>query len=116
MVLCYDASLKRLAVYVDPDFPSAWRTEPYYRQLKIWTCKAIESAQTRSSNAWLMAPILVYINERIIVVLPNQDIEVGTFTAGDHLVVTERATPSGGREFDAHIVPLSDTPQASGLC
>ena len=63
-----------------------------------------------------MAPILLYINERIIVVLPNQHIEVGTFTAGDHLVVTERANPSGGREFDAHIVPLSDTIQASGLC
>ena len=116
MVLCYDASLKRLAVYVDPDFPSAWRTGPYYRQLKTWACKAIELAQTRWSDAWLMAPILVYIDERIIVVLPNQDIEVGTFTAGDHLVVTERATPSGGREFDAHIVPLSDTTQASGLC
>jgi hypothetical protein len=41
--------------------------------------------------------------------LPNRDIEVGTFTPGSHLVVTEKATPSG-TDFDACIQPSSDIP------
>ena len=41
--------------------------------------------------------------------LPNRDIEVGTFAPGSELVVTERATPSGP-EFDASIMLSSDVP------
>jgi hypothetical protein len=44
MVLYYDPPARRLAVHVDPEFPSAWRSEPYYRQLKAWTCAAIDCA------------------------------------------------------------------------
>jgi hypothetical protein len=110
MVLYYDHPVKRLAVHVDPSFPSVWRNEPYYRQLKIWTSAAVDSARTRSPHAWLMAPIVVYIKDRAIVVLPNKDIDVGTFTPGDDLVVTERATPSG-RDFDAYIVPPKNVPR-----
>jgi hypothetical protein len=107
MVLYYDHPARRLAVHVDPEFPSAWRSEPYYRQLKAWTCAAIDSARTPSSDAWLMAPILVYVGDRAIVMLPNRDIEVGKFTPGSQLVITEKATPSGP-DFDACIMPSSD--------
>jgi hypothetical protein len=82
MVLYYERPARRLAVHVDPEFPSAWRGEPYYRQLKAWTCAAIDSARAPSPDAWLMAPILVYVNDRAIVMLPNRDIELGTFTPG----------------------------------
>jgi len=64
MVLQYDHPARRLAVHVDPEFPSAWRSEPYYRQLKAWTCAAIDSARTPSPDAWLMAPVLVYVDDR----------------------------------------------------
>ena len=56
-----------------------------------------------------MAPVLVYVDDRVIVMLPNKDIEVGTFTPGSELVVTERATLSGP-EFHASIMPSSDVP------
>ena len=82
MVLYYDHPARRLAVHVDPEFPSAWRSEPYYRQLKGWTCAAIDSARTPSPDAWLMAPILVYVDDRAIVMLPNRDIEVGRSPPG----------------------------------
>ncbi len=111
MVLYYERPAKRLAVHVDPEFPSAWQGEPYYRQLKAWTCAAIDSARAPSSDAWLMAPILVYVNDRAIVMLPNRDIEVGTFTPGSQLVVTEKAT-AAGPDFDACIMPSSDVPPA----
>ena len=111
MVLYYERPAKRLAVHVDPEFPSAWQGEPYYRQLKAWTCAAIDLARAPSSDAWLMAPILVYVNDRAIVMLPNRDIEVGTFTPGSQLVVTEKAT-AAGPDFDACIMPSSDVPPA----
>jgi hypothetical protein len=106
MVLHYDQSERRLAVHVDPEFPSAWRSEPYYRQLKAWTCAAIEWARTSSPDAWLMAPLLVYVGDSAMVMLPNRDIELGTFTPGSQLVVTEKPTPSGS-DFDAWIVMSS---------
>jgi Fe-S-cluster containining protein len=107
MVLHYDRPARRLAVHVDPEFPSAWRSEPYYRQLKAWTCAAIEGARTPSSDAWLMAPVLVYVDDSAIVLLPNRDIEVGRFTPGSELVVTEKAG-AGGPDFDAWIMPPED--------
>ena len=96
-------------MHVDPEFPSAWKSEPYYRQLKTWTCAAIDAARMPSADAWLMAPILVYVGDNAIVMLPNRDIEVGTFTPGSELVITERATPSGP-DFDACIMSSSDLP------
>ena len=56
-----------------------------------------------------MAPVLVYVDDRAIVMLPNRDIEVGTFTPGSHLVVTEVATPSGP-DFNACIMPAGNVP------
>jgi hypothetical protein len=56
-----------------------------------------------------MAPILVYVYDRAIVMLPSRDIEVGTFTPGSELVVTEKATASG-LDFDACIMPSSVPP------
>jgi hypothetical protein len=109
MVLVYDPPARRLAVHVDPAFPSAWRSEPYYRQLKAWTRAGIDCARNPASDAWLMAPVLVYVDDRATVMLPNRDIEVGTFTPGDELVVTEKATPSGS-DFDACIMPSADLP------
>ena len=54
-----------------------------------------------------MAPILVYVGDRAIVMLPNRDIEVGKFTPRSQLVITEKATPSGP-DFDACIMRSSD--------
>jgi hypothetical protein len=51
--------------------------------------------------------IILHVHRRAIVMLPNRDIEVGTFTPGSQLVVAEKATPSG-RDFDACIMPSGD--------
>jgi hypothetical protein len=104
MVLQYDQSERRLSVHVDPEFSSVWRSEPYYHQLKAWTRAAIDSARTRSPDAWLTAPLLVYVGDSAIVMLPNRDIEVGMFTPGSQLVIAERPGPSGP-DFDAWIMP-----------
>ena len=93
MVLQYDHPARRLAVHVDPEFPSAWRSEPYYRQLKAWTCAAIDSARTPSHDAWLMAPVLVYVDDRAIVMLPEQGYR------GRHVHPRERARGHGKSNF-----------------
>ena len=46
---------------------------------------------------------MVHVRDRAIVILPNKEVDVGTFAPGDVIVVRERATASG-RDFDAYKV------------
>ena len=39
--------------------------------------------------------VIVYIKNRVIVILPNKEVEVGTMNPGDHLVVREVASRDG---------------------
>jgi hypothetical protein len=45
---------------------------------------------------------VIYIRNRVIVVLPNKEVDVGTMRPGDQLVVREIAGPSG-RDWVAFI-------------
>jgi hypothetical protein len=109
MVLQYDHPARRLAVHVDPEFPSAWRSEPYYRQLKAWTCAAIDSARTPSPDAWLMTPGSRLCRRQGDRYASKQGYRGRHVHPGSELVVTERVTPSGP-EFDASIMLSSDVP------
>jgi len=31
---------QQITVLVDPDYPNAWKTEPYTKQLNDWACEA----------------------------------------------------------------------------
>ena len=57
----------RVIVDVDADFPDAWRNEPHYGQLKLWS--------DRSDPGSL--EILVRVQGRVIVVFPEIDIDLG---------------------------------------
>ena len=46
--------------------------------------------------------MIVYIKNRVIAILPNKEVEVGTMIAGDHLVVRGVAGPDG-RDWMAFI-------------
>ena len=59
----------KLVVHVDPSSPLAWTKEPYYSQLKKWA-RSIEARD---------GLINVRIGKRLIVVLPNKDVDLGTF-------------------------------------
>ena len=85
IVLAVELDGKRLAAYVDHDRPEAWRREPFYSTLKGWA--AMVPANERQ--------IVVFIDRRAIVILPEGDVDLGTI-ADDEAIVTEvRAGPNG---------------------
>lgn len=82
-----------LAVHVDPNDPQAWRREPFFRQIKEFATRAAGTAQQ----------VAIYIKNRVIVVLPNKEVDVGTMRPGDQLVVRELVGSRGGRDWVAFI-------------
>lgn len=84
---------KLLAIHVDPSDPNAWRREPFFRQIKTFAARAAGTAQQ----------VAVYIKDRVIVILPNKEVDVGTMNPGDHLVVRELVGSRGGRDWMAFI-------------
>jgi hypothetical protein len=55
-------------VDVDPDTPDAWRREPYYDQLKVWSRRNKEKYLT----------VLIRGPKHAIMVFPEADIDLGT--------------------------------------
>ena len=99
MVLYAEMDGNRIAVHVDPSKPIAWREEPYYSQLREWATTAVESAQQ----------VVVYIKNRVIVLLPGKEIDLGPMESGDQIMVASSKT-SYGKDWRAYIVPAKDVP------
>jgi hypothetical protein len=99
MVLYVESEGNRIVVHVDPGFPTAWRQEPYYSQLKDWARAAVDAG----------GQVVAYIRDRVIVILPNKEIDLGTFEPGDHIMVAELNVPYG-RDWRAYKVASKDVP------
>jgi hypothetical protein len=99
MVLFFEQNTNRLAVHVDPDHPRAWQREPYYGQLKAWSREA----------AVAQHQIVVYIRRRAVVILPDQDVDIGDLEPGDHIRVDTHDLPEG-RTWTARRIPAKDVP------
>jgi hypothetical protein len=82
-----------LAIHVDPSDPGAWRREPFYARIKAFATKAVGTGQQ----------VAVYVKDRVTVVLPNKELDVGTMKPGDQLVVRELVNARGGRDWTAFI-------------
>ena len=57
----------RIIVDVDPSFPNAWRTQPFYGQLKAW------ADRDRSSPV----EVLIRVKDRMLVVFPEAEVDLG---------------------------------------
>ena len=69
LLICLDRTDgKLIAVHVDPSDPTAWRREPYFQELKQFAIRGVEVNQR----------VIVYIKNRVIVIFPNKEVEVGT--------------------------------------
>lgn len=95
-----DGNWSKLVVHVDPGSPLSWKNEPYYSQLKIWARKIEEQNGI----------INLYIGKRVIVVLPNKDVDLGTFNLGDTFNYKKRRVGSVW-EYEFEKVP-HDAPPA----
>lgn len=85
MVLSVDPDTHFLFVQVDPGAASAWKREPYHRQLKQWAAAA--AGQRRH--------VVVFLNKHATVILPDRDVPLGVLNPGDRIVARERQTPHG---------------------
>ncbi|HWJ17691.1 MAG TPA: hypothetical protein VNR65_03080 [Geobacterales bacterium] len=81
-----------IAIHVDPSDPTAWRREPFFQHIKAFATKAADTKQQ----------VAVYIKNRVIVIFPNKEVDVGTMNPGDHLVVRE-LVGQRGRDWQAFI-------------
>jgi hypothetical protein len=84
----------RVAVRVDPAFPTRWRDEPYYSRLKHWARYGVDHR----------AQVVVYNGTRAIVILPNKDVDLGPLAEGDFIMIQEFRGPTG-RDWKAFVTP-----------
>jgi Fe-S-cluster containining protein len=95
-LLCKMVLIRRphqILLLIDPAHPTAWRQPPYYDELKDWACAGVR-AQPRQQ-------VLVYNKDRITIVLPNKEIDLGVVKAGSRIMVRETVHGRGTlREFD----------------
>ena len=64
-----------LRVTCDPAQPTAWRREPYHTQIRQWS----------EQGAAMQKPLLLVVGDRVTVIMPNSEIEVGVLKAGDQV-------------------------------
>src|SRR5256714_12564139 len=58
-----------LTAFVDPGFPAAWRSTPYFETFKRWSLEGARASPARI--------ITIRIATRVIVILPDREIDVG---------------------------------------
>jgi hypothetical protein len=99
MVVYMEGEGQRLAIHVDPSFPLKWREEPYFSRIKNWSVFAVDHD----------AQVIIFVKNRVTVVLPNKEIELGEAEPDDHIMVGELNVPFG-RDWDAYIRRAKDIP------
>ena len=103
IVLAADMGGKRITAHVDPQRPDAWRAEPYYSTLKKWA--RLDRADRKQ--------VLAAVGNRVYVILPDKEIDLGIVNDDEIVVVGDRQTPAGP-EVTAFKLPKSD-PRAQKL-
>ena len=85
IVVVSELADNRIAVYVDPQRPDAWRQEPYYSRLKQWARAAVPHR----------GQVLACVAGRTYVVFPDRDVDLGVVGDDELIVTSERTTPLG---------------------
>ena len=100
MILFFQTGRNRLAVHVHPERPNAWRREPDHSQLKRWAQQAVDARRQ----------LVVYINRRTFVILPNKDVDLGDTEPDDQIWVGAQQTPQGRMWNAVKIAPEGAPP------
>ena len=64
---------RRIIVDVDPDFPDAWRKEPFLSGMKSWTLPTLATPMQ----------VLVRVKGRMIVLFPDTEIDLGPYDSSN---------------------------------
>jgi hypothetical protein len=97
LVVSMEGNGNRIAVHVDHGFPSRWREEPYYSQIKSMAMAMVEANKQ----------VVVYIKDRVFAILPDRDVDLGRMKVGDSIITRRRSNGS----FEANIIPQDQLPE-----
>jgi len=100
MVVYLEGEGNRIAIHVDPGFPLKWREEPYFSRIKEWSVFAADH----------QVQVVIYVKNRVTVVFPNKEIDIGEMESEDHIMVGELDVPIG-RDWHAYIRRGKDIPE-----
>lgn len=103
MVIVSELEGQRIAIHVDPSRPSAWREEPFYSDIKEWAVHAAPD----------MVQVVVCIKNRAIVVLPDEDVDLGPI-ADDERIITGEVVEGGRTRLRAMKCKAND-PMIAGM-
>jgi hypothetical protein len=102
LVFFPDGESNRILIHVDPGSPDAWRHEPYHSALRQ---KAAQMFRSGGS-------VLVVVNNKATMILPTEDLFLGSVGADDKVVLTEVSGQDGPR-LEAKIVRASNATPAT---
>jgi hypothetical protein len=77
----------RIAAYVDPSQPAAWRHGETYALLRRM---AVVAADTRRQ-------VVVFVRDAATAILPDRDVALGPVRLGQQIIYSLRETPAGTR-------------------
>ena len=97
IILTAENDGNRVLALVDPARPDAWRKEPFYSQLKDWARAAAPHH----------GQVVIRINRRAIVVLPEADVDLGE-VGPEEAILTRTVQTATGPAYEALKVPLDD--------
>lgn len=98
-----EATGSNITVFVDSGSPAKWREPLYYQDIKHWA-RTFPPEQVQ---------ILVIVGDKVTLVLPDKDLDLGIVQA-DQVVVT-RATPTPGGIFYDAVVMAKDDPRVATI-
>ena len=85
MIVCADPTIPRIEIQVDDGRADAWRREPFYSEIKAWSRAALRDG----------GQVMVCLPDRTIVILPQEDVDLGKLEESDRILWSERMTASG---------------------
>lgn len=103
MVIVSELEGKRIAIHVDPSRPMAWREEPFYSEIKDWAIKAAHE----------LLQVVICIKNRAIVILPDEDVDLGPIAPDERIISSE--VIEGGRTRLRAIKVKADDPLIAGM-
>lgn len=103
MVIVSELDGYRIAVHVDPGRPSAWREQPFYDDLKQWAAFAAEDRHQ----------VVVCIGNRAIVILPDEDVDLGPIASDERIITIETKGPEGNKLEALKL--KADDPRIAGM-
>jgi len=99
MVIVSELDGERIAVHVDPGRPAAWRNRPFYDDLKEWAHFAARDSMQ----------VVVCVGNRVTVILPDRDVELGPVSPDERIITGETVDPAGNRRFEAFKLKATDS-------